>query len=255
MNDSLFVRFLAVKRFRSFFAALKDGASFCPKDSSSSFAVFLSLILGVLPGLSYLLLPIDSLDTPVFVLLVSMLGGFLLRSRVTESGRNRNQLQLGFWKRLSLIHTGVAVGCIPLVILLILAPEQFTSVKQGLVAADAPGLGRPSPWRVVLFVLLVSTWAGLTEEVLYRGVLLSLIRRWSAWNSRQAATWSAVLLSSALFAFCHIPLWGPVLSLGLFFVGIGFSLGFVASGEDLAGVVLYHILFDCLSLSVALFLI
>jgi hypothetical protein len=89
----------------------------------------------------------------------------------------------------------------------------------------APGLGRPAapfvPWAAI--TILVAT----AEEVLLRGVLLDRLRHASG-------TAVAILVTSAVFALMHVPLYGwhvvPLnLAVGIVLAGLRLGTGSVAA--------------------------
>ena len=64
----------------------------------------------------------------------------------------------------------------------------------------------------------------------------------------------AVLASGIIFGLAHIPSWGIALSLAITGLGIGFGVAYVANGERLAPLIVYHAVFDICSLTAAILL-
>lgn len=107
---------------------------------------------------------------------------------------------------------------------------------------------------IALMVIKVSVWAGLTEEIIFRGMLISILRRWQAFNKQLHRDLFAVIVSAAVFGLSHIFVWGPVMALVLFGLGLGFGVAYIAIGELLLPVVVYHIGFDILSIGASIWL-
>ena len=162
------------------------------------------------------------------------------------------------WKRsLSLTHTAVALGCIPAVLLVLLWPELLAErhdvLTQSMQAQPAPGAAKPPLLYVVAFVLLIAAWVAVVEEVLFRALIVSVVRRWNFLPRQRQRDIAAALISALLFGIAHYVTWGPIASLALIGLGLGFVLAYIANGEQLLPVVLYHFIFDVLSISVSVF--
>ncbi|MCB0329443.1 MAG: CPBP family intramembrane metalloprotease [Bdellovibrionales bacterium] len=165
---------------------------------------------------------------------------------------------VGSWKEtLKHVHTAFALGCIPFVFLSLLFPELFSSVVAHKDAATSvPGVEQtPSLAATISFVLGVAVWAGLTEEIIYRGLLVSVLRRWEYISTQFYRDLFAIVVSAMIFGFGHLALWGPGMALALVGLGLGFGFAYIAIGEKLLPLVVYHILFDTVSLSVSIFVL
>jgi membrane protease YdiL (CAAX protease family) len=135
------------------------------------------------------------------------------RDAVTPAGRAvapaRDAVTPG--GRAAALAAGLVVGLV-LAVLPIVAP----AVGGGTFV---PGLGRPAapllPWAIVtLFV-------AATEEAIVRGVLLDRL-------GRRAGVGAAVVLTSAIFALMHVPLYGWHV------VPLDLAVGFVLAGLRLS---------------------
>jgi membrane protease YdiL (CAAX protease family) len=87
----------------------------------------------------------------------------------------------------------------------------------------------------------------LHEEILFRGLLLPYLRRITGrW-------WSALLVSSAVFALLHVPAQGFLAAFQIMGVGLALGLFFIWSRSVLS-VALAHFLFDAMQLTIARFI-
>lgn len=82
--------------------------------------------------------------------------------------------------------------------------------------------------------------ASIIEEMLFRGILLPAIARWSG------STWTAVLVTSALFGFIHYPYVDTIIPLAAFGVLLGWMY---ARSGSLTLVVLTHAVFNAKTLA------
>ena len=156
---------------------------------------------------------------------------------------------------LSLSHTAVALGCIPAVLVIALSPQLFVErqeVLQSVVPQMPASTLQERYTDIVIAILMISAWAAVTEELIFRRLLLTSVRRWRVITDARVRDILGVGLSSLLFGFAHYPTWGLAASLALSGLGVGFSLAYLATRERLLPVVLYHFAFDVLSLSIAL---
>lgn len=170
----------------------------------------------------------------------------------------RNVAQLSFntvsnWQQsFSLTHTAFGLGCIPAAIILCVSPDTVALLPEATAGSDT--MQPTGPLDLALFILSVALWAALTEEFIYRGLLLSFLRRttWFITQARRDAF--AIILSGLIFGMAHLSTWGISLSLAVTGLGIGFGMAFVANGERLVPLIVYHAVFDILSLSTAILL-
>lgn len=214
-----------------------------------SFAVLLACTVAVLPALaSFLALRVTSLDVASLLVALSAVFAVLLRRTFGISFH-----PVGNWRRtLSLTHTAFALGCIPAVAIVLIEPQILTGIVRNQAVRNAAPSAVPSVYDQALFVLGVSVWAGLTEEFIFRGLLLSVLRRWRAIPSQRWRDVFAVVFSAAAFGLAHLWLWGPAMSLAIMGLGLGLGVGYLAIGERLLPLIVYHIGFDVLSLTAAL---
>ena len=251
MISNSYVRtFLAIDRFEELVKTFKRESDKVPETQLGTSRVFAAIIIGLLPAAAaYLHIAAKTLDvTTVFVGIAACLAIlFRVYHRIPFYSVAR-------WKEsLSAVHTAVAVGCIPTVIIVIWYPEALFSMVESEVAENAPGIVvKPSLARSLLFIFTVSVWAGITEEFIYRGLIISVLRRWHGFSTQRRRDIFAILVSSAVFAVSHFQTWGPEMSIALFGLGIGFGIAFIAVGELMLPLIIYHILFDALSLSFAM---
>lgn len=102
-------------------------------------------------------------------------------------------------------------------------------------------------------VIMISMWVALVEEILFRGVLVSILRRWKLISTQRQRDVFATLLSASIFGFAHYATWGPIAAIALVGLGIGFSIAYIANGEQLLPLILYHFAFDLLSISISVY--
>ena len=246
IRNEFLVKFLGFSRFQELRRNLISEAENEKKPVLGSAAILLAVMLALLPAISGSLgsLPNDIDITTVLIGTASVLSVVF---------RNRVQIQFQYvkeWKKsLGLIHTAFALGCVPALIIILFNSQALYLLSQ----PSHSGANKVStiPWW--LFVMQVSVWAGLTEELIYRGLLVSVLRRWSALPNQKYRDIFAVSLSALVFGLGHMSSWGPAMSFALVGLGFGLGLGYLAIGERLIPVIVYHILFDALSLTCALF--
>ena len=162
----------------------------------------------------------------------------------------------GEWRKaLSLTHTAFAVGTVPAVLVLAMHPEFLADRHDTLGQMMAPGgEKRASIWQLALMAPLAALWVGVTEELIFRGLLVSVLRRWQLFASQRKRDFLAIVVSSVIFGASHTITWGPMAGVALTGLGIGFAIGYIANGERIWPVALYHFAFDTLSMLVALFI-
>jgi len=100
----------------------------------------------------------------------------------------------------------------------------------------------PAAWLVVVFAV-TTVLAPLAEEVFFRGVVQSMLRRYLR------SPWAAILASSVIFALVHAPLWQTVLPLFVFAIALGYN--YERTGRLWASI-LMHALFNLVFLIGAL---
>ena len=107
-----------------------------------------------------------------------------------------------------------------------------------LLFLDTASLG----WKV-LIVFGAVVMAPLSEELLYRGLLQSLLRRWLS------RPWSAILVTSAVFAVVHSSLYKDWPALFMLSVVLGYN--YERTGRLVAPIVI-HALFNAAMITIAL---
>ncbi|MDD2942486.1 MAG: type II CAAX endopeptidase family protein [bacterium] len=173
-----------------------------------------------------------------------------------------SEKHLPFRATLSNTHTAFALGCIPAVIILALNPnilaERGDIIQEALAPTPATQEQATAVFSLstIPMVLALTVWVAVTEEYIYRGMLIGGLRRICCLKSQRHRDILAVTTSSVIFGFAHYFSWGLLPALALCGIGAGLGIGFIASRERLATLILYHFLFDSLSigLNVALVL-
>lgn len=248
IRNPLLRRFLGLDRIALLGEALKANTSALPGHGIGLAEVTLALAIASLPFLSFFARNTNSkLDiTTAFVGIATVLA---ILFRVTRKIPFYHAKE---WRRdISLTHTAFAIGCIPAVLIVLIDPEALSHLNATKSAVQVVPGARPSSFGLALFVLKVAVWAGLTEEIIFRGMLISVLRRWQLLRTQRARDTLAVVVSATMFGLSHLPVWGPSLSLALVGLGVGFGAAYLAIGEAIMPLVLYHIIFDVLSLTAA----
>ena len=250
--------FLALDRIRGFLSALYQGSALEQTPKVGSLLVAVSFAVACAPAFVTFLvqrLGHSDLDVTTIARGLASICAILIRMRLKLS----IGIGSGFRQALSFTHTGFALGCIPAVIIIILAPEFLTSRQATLTHAVFP-TGRPEFTTGLVFLLtirlaLIALWAAVTEELIFRGLLISVLRRWRAISSNQRERdIFAAAVSSIIFGVSHYFTWGPVAAMALAGLGLGFVGAYIANQERLAPLFLYHFIFDVVSLFAGLFL-
>lgn len=214
------------------------------------FIVALSLCIGCIPMIVAFPSVLEQLGQNAFIF-----SGLALCLAIVL----RNSARLPFrsvssWKEsLSLTHTAFGLGCIPAVLILCLLPDSAPRLTDMAPAESAAG--SPSELPLAAFVLQVSIWAAVSEEFVYRALVLACLRRSPAPFSQRKKDVIAIFISAAMFGIAHLPLWGVALSIGATGLGLGFGLAYVASGERLIPLIVYHAIFDILSITATILLL
>ncbi|KAK9143890.1 hypothetical protein Syun_013290 [Stephania yunnanensis] len=103
------------------------------------------------------------------------------------------------------------------------APITVSSVEQSIVARD--------PVAMVLYAIVVSVCAPVWEEIVFRGFLLPSLTRYMP-------VWSAILVSSVIFALAHF---NAQRMLPLIFLGVVMGAVFTRSKNLLASMLLHSL--------------
>ena len=245
ITNRLLKKFLAGERFYALFKAYRTASNTKVRPELPFVALLIAVVLALFPTLAPLAPNALGLDMTTFFVGLAAAFGLIYR--------NTHALpfpHVTHWREsLSLTHTAVALGCIPVVALLIIHPQALYVLGTG---SDSSGNSQllAGQGSKLFFIAKVATWSGLTEEIIYRGCLISIARRFFAEYRHRDLL--AIVLASLLFGIAHLPSWGIPMSLALMGLGVGFGVAYVAIGEKLMPVVIYHILFDCLSLGFAM---
>lgn len=161
----------------------------------------------------------------------------------------------GWLDQLSLTHTAVALGCIPAVALLLFSPELLAERHDVLTESIQPGAqtqsARPSLFIMGCMIVGIAGWVSITEEIIFRSLLVSVIRRWSFIASQRRRDVLAGIVSALLFGLAHYATWGPIASIALVGLGLGFVLAYIANDEHVLPLIFYHFIFDVLSIGVS----
>ncbi len=250
-------KFIGVKRWGNLFQALRDETAVPKKPPVETMTVIAAVALALTPiGITL----VDDLRAPdaapsilpTVAFGVCALLAFLLRNRLGVPFFSGHA-----WKRsMDLTHTGVALGCIPAVLVFFLSPTLLADRHDTLAQYIPSGQPEAAQQQVslvgkTLLILAISAWVSITEEVIYRGFLVSAIRRWRVIAVQRHRDILAVFVSTVVFGAAHFPTWGPYAALALTGLGLGFVIGYIANGEKLFPVIVYHMLFDALSLFIA----
>jgi membrane protease YdiL (CAAX protease family) len=249
MSETLYRRFLGLDKFRSLFQALAAQRRKAPAPTMGTFGVALAILIAALPLLSFYGSPGDStVDYSTILVGVAACLGIIYRTK-----NKIPFLSVEAWKpSLRLTHIAFALGCIPTLFILIFSPQALFHIS---APARASGQSPNTASLVTIFSFIVgtATWAAVTEEFIYRGLLISVLRRWKAVPDAGIRDALAIIVSALIFGLAHLPSWGPAMSVALFGLGIGLGMAYVAIGELLLPLIVYHIVFDILSLTFAIF--
>lgn len=176
-------------------------------------------------------------DFPSLALGICTILGILLTQRAGIALFRDDQ----FFTHLRLVHYAFALGCIPGVLLLlggeITVPHLSTSDR--VIPSEGASL-----MSALWFAFLVSAWAAVTEEVLFRATFIGILRRSRWYSGSRTADLFIVFLSASAFGLSHLPSWGVSLAVANFGIGLGLGLAFLACKERLLPLIVYHFLFD-----------
>jgi membrane protease YdiL (CAAX protease family) len=241
--------FLGVPRFQALWQAYCLHSSQSAKPTVGSSALLLAVLLAALPMLAFFA---DSYLTKVDIATL-IIGIAAVLSAVMRSRLGLTWHWVKEWRNsLSLTHTAFAVGCIPAVLIVLFHREALYTLSQSNALVPTTESVRPAWYQIAAFIMKISVWAAITEELVYRGMLVSIARRWSAIPTQRGRDLFAVILSGTVFGLAHLGTWGPEMAIALAGLGMGLSFAYITIGELLIPVILYHIVFDCLSLLSAL---
>lgn len=252
-GQSLLRRFLAFDRFSELSQALRDQPE--AKEVLSISAIVAALLVAAAPVLLTCLdavSPHPSLPLPTIAFGISTLLAVVMRFQL-----DLRYLKVLNWKEsLRLTHTAFALGCIPAVAMVVIFPESITQ-KTSILSGLVPSTSESEPVSLLqgfLFLMLLAGWAAVTEEFIFRGLMVSALRRWHIFSKQLHRDIFAGGSSALLFGLAHFATWGGPAAVALTGLGVGFVIAYLANGERLSPIILYHFLFDLLSLSVAIYL-
>ncbi len=253
-EGSLLHNFLAIHRWKTFFNALSQESTISQNPPLSIGIIIIAFVITLLPVLSPFVprLPVQGyLDFPTLFFGIATILAILFRKRIGLELKTTKS-----WKEsLSLTHTGFALGCLPVVVLLAIYPEllaeRFAAVQH---VVEGPSTDAPTRHylTIILTVIGISLWAGVTEEFVFRGLLLSSLRRTTLLNKQSSKDIIAVIFSASLFGLAHYPSWGLGAAIAVTGLGIGLGMAYIANGERLLPLVVYHSFFDLLSFTLLL---
>jgi len=241
-----FKKFLGEDRIGELFEAYVSNSSKDVPTSVSYVGMLAAIGISLLPAMSHLLdIYKETVDiVSVFVGTATVLAIlFRVSHKISFSSVTR-------WRSsLSLTHTAFALGAIPTAFVLVFNP---TSLLPPPEIMGEENINSTVIRNLSTFIVQVSVWAGLTEEFIYRGLLISALRRSPMFGMNQINKDKvAILVSAVIFGFSHYMLWGLPASLTLTGLGLGFGIAYIAIGELILPLIVYHIIFDILSLSFA----
>ena len=102
------------------------------------------------------------------------------------------------------------------------------------------GVALDAPWRTLALLALAS----VAEEIVFRGGLLRLLRRWAAGRAQWRSISMANALASAAFALAHLWNHPPLAALGVLPVSLLLGWAYERSGERLAPPIVLHLYFN-----------
>ncbi len=254
-EESFLWRFLGIAHFLDLGNELRT-ASTLAIPSGSRYQVLLAILVASSP---LALLPLGkelfSPDLPfaMFVTGILTITAIILRKKFRIPYQ-----KVANWRRaFRLTHTAFALGCVPAVILVALHPTMFAERHELLNQNSGQVvqvLTIPIFLRIGASIIGAAMWAAVTEEFIYRGLLVSVLRRWQIFSSQHYRDLFAIVVSALLFGAAHMMTWGPFAALAMVGIGLGFALAYIANGEQLMPCILYHFLFDVFSMSLAIYL-
>ena len=244
--------FLGLDRIKELFLAYRaETLTKCAFPQISSITVFYAIAVAALPALGFFIKgEVGRLDIATVAIGIATCLAILFRLNTKLSIES-----IPNWRRaLRLTHTAFAFGCIPIVAIVVAFPDSIFQVRDYIAQGEDGGVREVTSSSAIWFVLSVSVWAGLTEEIIYRGMLISALRRWRGIREQWQRDLFAISFSSLMFGLVHLHTWGPIMAIALVGLGVGFGMAYVAIGERLSALIIYHILFDVLSLSASFLL-
>ncbi len=102
------------------------------------------------------------------------------------------------------------------------------------------GLALDAPWRTLGLLVLAS----VIEEIVFRGGLQRLLRRWPAGRARWRSVSAANALTSVVFALAHLWNHPPLAALGVLPISLLLGWAYERSGLRLATPIVLHLYFN-----------
>jgi membrane protease YdiL (CAAX protease family) len=102
------------------------------------------------------------------------------------------------------------------------------------------GVALDAPWRVLGLLVLAS----IAEEIVFRGGVQRLLRRWPAGRTSWHAVSAANALTSVAFALAHLWNHPPLAALGVLPVSLLLGWAYERSGQRLAPPIVLHLYFN-----------
>ncbi|MCB0324508.1 MAG: CPBP family intramembrane metalloprotease [Bdellovibrionales bacterium] len=255
-DDTVLKAFLAVDRWQRLRVALGRQSATCAEPAIGSSVVVAALLLASTPvALTIVdqLTPETSSRLPTIAFGVCAVLGIVLRWRT-----GLPFFRTHHWREsLGLTHTAIALGCVPAVLVVLFVPEllaQRHDILTEAVSQAQPDVPQMSLFETLASIATIAMWAAVVEEVLFRAMLVSVIRRWRVLPLQRHRDIAAAVTSATIFGAAHYATWGPLASLALVGLGLGFVLAYIATGEQLLPVVIYHFIFDALSIGLSILL-
>ena len=251
VDSKLLKDFLGTKRWAKLLDALKEQTQTAPEPLLPTHAILIALVVSITPIAATILNQIQpsNIDLASITFGVCTLLAIILRKRFGLIYKST----LNFKESLSLAHTAFALGCIPTVIILALNPDVFAD-RHDILTSFIPSSEKTQVWttfdlvKSIFFLVVVVLWVAVTEEFLFRGLLISTLRRWRLLKKQIHRDIVAGILSAVLFGAAHYPTWGLLPAIALSGLGLGFVIAYLADGERLMPIIIYHACFDGLSL-------
>jgi membrane protease YdiL (CAAX protease family) len=249
-EQSFFAKFIGTKRWKALFDTLRMEFANPIKADKGFLDIFIALLLCSLGPIAAALEVKFQANSSLYSTMsfgISAVFAILLQRKIQRVKGAMTSKQ-----SFSLTHTAFALGCIPALLVVALDPSLLAKREQLLSTSSQGSVAQISKLTFLFYISVFTLWVAVTEEYLFRGLLISIIRRSCIFNTPQVRTIIACLLSSILFGISHYPLWGLGASLALTGIGLGLALGYIANGERIWPMILYHWGFDFLSTSLAM---
>ena len=247
IQNRLLRKFLCFDQFKALGLALNSQWKQAPLPTTSILLVFFAVTVSLFPSIAFHYRAYFPM-VDIFTLAIGLATVFAFLYRYAM----KLCLKLGHdWKNsLSIVQTSFALGVLPLVVIMIFFPESTHEVNDIISYASKGGDKKvvSTIWDAIGFVFKVAVWAGVTEELVYRGMLVSALRRAplfsSHLNTQRSRDLFAVTLSAVIFGVGHFGIWGPTMAVALSGIGAGFAIAYIALREALLPLIVFHILFD-----------